>query len=163
MLFCGGAGPEYPFPANAAHAVLVVLILALWAAALCLVRVGTVRLRNRGVYTVGVIDALFRPVRHWATPRTWRREQSSKFVACFGLLIFFASSLRDQLNEVAYLADPAGQTLATRNLQGPILLAGMVLDALAVGIASGLILGAWRRRSRQRPWFIPAAWVGRRP
>jgi hypothetical protein len=109
MLVCGGVGPPgYLFSDSRAHGDLVVLILALWAVALCLVRVGTIRLRHQDVFTVGVIDAPFRPVR----PRAVRRRNSSPGSERFARVVFgvmvlavVAASLHDQVNAVAYLTD----------------------------------------------------------
>lgn len=223
MSVCGGVGPEYAFPDSRAHGVLVALILALWSVALCLVRVGTLRLRHLDVYTVGVIDAPFRPVRPWAArPRTSARSEWLARIVCgVVVLAFVAATLPDQVNAVAYLTDststaaflplsytrdcsrdgcttmtagimeasgratawpgelplgravavqaPAwptgpGQTLVTSDQAVPVTLFGMIIDALAVGMVSGLVLLVRRRlRSRRRPSIIRAAWAGRRP
>jgi hypothetical protein len=223
IFVCGGVGPEYLFSDSKAHGVLVALVLALWAVALCLVRVGTLQLLHRAVYTVGVIDALLRPVRPWAAgPRRSAGSQwPARIVFGVGVLACVAATLPDQVNAVAYLTDststavflplsyvpdcgrdgcttrtagvmeasdrpavwpgelplgralpvqaPAwptgpGQTLVTSDQAVPITLAGMIIDALAVGIVSGCVLSVRRRlRSRQRPAIIRAAWTGRRP
>jgi hypothetical protein len=85
----------------------VALALAAWAAAVCLVAAGTVRLRRRGVYTVAFLDAPFSPVRPRAAPR--RRpgppEWVARGVAGALLLACVAVTLPDQVNAVAYLTD----------------------------------------------------------
>ena len=79
-----------------------------WAAAVCLVGAGTFRLRRRGVYTVGFLDALFRPVRPWAVRRPWRQDPPEWLVrAVIGVAVLacLAVTLPDQVNAVAYLTD----------------------------------------------------------
>lgn len=207
MLVCGGVGPEYFFPDDKSHRVLVVLILALWAVALCLVRVGTIRLRRRNVFTVGVVDAPFRPLRPRASGRRGREgsEWLARIVFSIMVLAVVAVSLHDQVNAVAYLTDstptsvflplshtpdcgrdgcatnttgimeaggrpalwpgeiPLGRGIAVRPPvwpSGPVetlmtndqalmdTLGGMIIDAVAVGIVSGLVLLVWRRPRR---------------
>ena len=83
-------------------------MLAVWAAAVCLVNAGTFRLRRRGVYTAGFVDAPFTPVRHWATGYQ-RREVLPEWLLrlLFGVavLVCLAVTLPDQVNGVAYLTD----------------------------------------------------------
>ncbi len=56
-----------------------------------------------------------------------------------------------------------GQTLVTSDQAVPVSLVGLMFDALAVGMVSGLVLLVRRRlRSRRRPSIIRAAWAGRR-
>ena len=65
-----------------AHGIFIALVLAVWAAAVCLVNAGTFRLRRRGVYTAGFVDALFTPVRHWATGYQRRKSCPSGSCGC---------------------------------------------------------------------------------
>jgi hypothetical protein len=85
----------------------VAVALALWAVALGLVRVGTLRLRRRGIYTAGIIDAPFRPSR----PRDTRLRRQvvpdwfAGLVLGVGVLVFVAATLPDQVNAIGYLTD----------------------------------------------------------
>jgi hypothetical protein len=85
----------------------VALVLAVWAAAVCLVAAGTFRLRRHGVYTMGFLDAPFSPVRprawHWRRPGP--PEWLVRGVAGAVLLACVAVTLPDQVNAVAYLTD----------------------------------------------------------
>ncbi len=69
---------------------------------------GTFRLRRRGVYTVGFLDAPFSPVRPTRAGR-WRRPDPPEWLvrAVFGVavLVCMAVTLPDQVNAVAYLTD----------------------------------------------------------
>jgi hypothetical protein len=104
---CGGTGPGYEFSDSGAHGLFVALVLAVWAAAVCLVAAGTFRLRRRGVYTVGFLDAPFRPVRPRAARR--RRPGPPEWLVRWGagvvLLACVAVTLPAQVNAVAYLTD----------------------------------------------------------
>jgi hypothetical protein len=107
IVLCGGTGPGSEFSDSRAHGVFVALVLVVWAAAVCLVAAGTFRLRRRGVYTVGFIDAPFSPVRPQAS-RRWRQDPPEWLVrAVFGVavLVCLAVTLPNQVNAVAYLTD----------------------------------------------------------
>ena len=89
------------------HGVLVALGLVMWVAAVCLVAAGTFRLRRRGVYTVGFLDALFTPARRRG-PRPGRPDLPEWLVrAIIGVAVLtcLAVTLPDQVNAVAYLTD----------------------------------------------------------
>jgi amino acid transporter len=89
------------------HGVLVALGLVMWVAAVCLVGAGTFRLRRRGVYTVGFLDAPFSPVRRRAA-RLGRSDPPEWLVrAIIGVAVLgcLAVTLPDQVNAVAYLTD----------------------------------------------------------
>lgn len=104
---CGGTGPGSAFSDSRAHGVFVALVLVVWAAAVCLMNAGTFRLRRRGVYTVGFLDAPFRPVRYRASSR-WRADPPEWLVrAVFGVAVLacLAVTLPNQVNAVAYLTD----------------------------------------------------------
>jgi hypothetical protein len=104
----GGTDPGAEFSDSRAHGIFIALVLAVWAAAVCLVNAGTFRLRRRGVYTAGFVDALFTPVRHWATGYQ-RREVLPEWLLrlLFGVavLVGLAVTLPNQVNSVAYLTD----------------------------------------------------------
>jgi len=71
------------------------------------VAAGTFRLRRRGVYTVGFIDAPFSPVRPRA-PGRWRQDPPEWLVrAVLGVavVVCIAVTLPNQVNAVAYLTD----------------------------------------------------------
>ena len=107
IVLCGGTGPGSEFSDSRAHGIFVALVLVVWVAAVCLVAAGTFRLRRRGVYTVGFIDAPFSPVRPRASSR-WRQDPPEWLVrAVFGVavLVCIAVTLPDQVNAVAYLTD----------------------------------------------------------
>jgi hypothetical protein len=107
IVLFGGTGPGSEFSDSRAHGVFVALVLVVWAAAVCLVAAGTFRLRRRGVYTVGFIDAPFSPVRPQAS-RRWRQDPPEWVVrAVFGVavLVCLAVTLPNQVNAVAYLTD----------------------------------------------------------
>jgi hypothetical protein len=89
------------------HGVLVALGLVIWVAAVCLVGAGTSRLRRRGVYTVGFLDAPFRPAHRWAA-RPRRSDPAEWFLrAIIGVAVLacLAMTLPDQVNAVALLTD----------------------------------------------------------
>ncbi|MGH3210199.1 MAG: hypothetical protein ACRDNO_20840 [Trebonia sp.] len=112
IVLCGGTGPGYEFSDSRAHGIFVALVLAVWAAAVCLVAAGTFRLRRHGVYTVGFLDAPFSPMRPWAA-RQWRPgppEWLVRGVAGAVLLACVAVMLPDQVNAVAYLTDSTTTT-----------------------------------------------------
>ena len=158
MLVFSGGWPAYQW-------VVTALILALWTVALCLVRVGTVKLSNRGVYTAGVVDAPFRPVRPQPYVRrsAARKERSSKFLLASAALTLWAGSLPSQGRAVMYLTGFTHGAMTSVEVVA-IMLAAMILDAVAVGFGYGLVAAVWRRRQRRRrPWFMRAAWAGRRP
>jgi hypothetical protein len=105
--FGGTAGSE--FSDSRAHGIFIALVLAVWAAAVCLVNAGTFRLRRRGVYTAGFVDALFTPVRHRAAGEHQRAEARPEWLLrlLFGVavLVGLAVTLSNQVNAVAYLTD----------------------------------------------------------
>jgi hypothetical protein len=107
IVICGGTGSGSEFSDSRAHGVFVALVLVVWAAAVCLVGAGTFRLRRRGVYTVGFLDAPFSPVRPRAAGR--RRQGPPEWLvrAVIGaaVLACMAVTLPDQVNAVAYLTD----------------------------------------------------------
>jgi hypothetical protein len=107
IVACGGTGPGSEFSDSRAHGAFVALVLVVWAAAVCLTGVGTFRLRRRGVYTVGFLDAPFSPVRRRASSR--RRPDPPEWLvrAIFGVaaLACLGVTLPNQVNAVAYLTD----------------------------------------------------------
>jgi hypothetical protein len=108
IVFCGGTGPGSEFSDSRAHGIFVALVLAVWAAAFCLVAVGTFRLRRRGVYTAGFLDAPFTPVRRRAAARQRREvlpEWLARLLVGVAVLVCLAVTLPDQVNAVAYLTD----------------------------------------------------------
>jgi hypothetical protein len=108
IVLCGGTDPGSEFSDSRAHGIFIALVLAAWAAAVCLVNAGTFRLRRRGIYTAGFVDALFTPVRGWAAAGR-RTEILPEWLVrlLFGvaLLVCLAVTLPDQVNAVAYLTD----------------------------------------------------------
>lgn len=107
IALCGGTGPGFEFSDSRAHGLFVALVLVLWAAAVCLVSAGTFRLRRRGVFTVGFIDAPFSPVRQRASSR-WRQDPPEwliRAVVGVAVLVCIAVTLPNQVNAVAYLTD----------------------------------------------------------
>jgi len=102
----GGTGPGSEFSDSRAHGLFVVLVLVVWAAAVCLVAAGTFRLRRRGVYTAGFLDAPFTPVRRRARPRRGDLpEWLVRAVIGVAALVCLAVTLANQVNAVAYLTD----------------------------------------------------------
>jgi hypothetical protein len=104
----GGTDPGSEFSDSRAHGIFIALVLAVWAAAVCLVNAGTFRLRRRGVYTVGSLDAPFTPVR-WQATGGLRRDVLPEWLVrlLFGVavLVGLAVTLPNQVNAVAYLTD----------------------------------------------------------
>ena len=108
----GGTDPGSEFSDSRAHGIFIALVLAVWAAAVCLVNAGTFRLRRRGVYTAGFVDALFTPVRYRAvTGYHQRREREVlpewllRLLFGVAVLVGLAVTLSNQVNAVAYLTD----------------------------------------------------------
>jgi hypothetical protein len=107
IVLCAGTGSGSGFSDSRAHGVFVALVLVVWVAAVGLVGAGTFRLRRRGVYTAGFLDAPFTPVHRWAA-RPRRSDPPEWLVrAVIGAVVLgcLAVTLPDQVNAVAYLTD----------------------------------------------------------